>query len=90
MIQTLVKLETFTEFTFTKEMLNISRQEYEDYLSKYLAIARGQRVQVDKVSILSDVDFCLELIHIFFYLVLILFQTHLMHAGRFIPDGQKK
>ena len=63
MIQTLVKLETFTEFTFTKEMLNISRQEYEDYLSKYLAIARGQRVQVDKVSILSDVDFCLELIH---------------------------
>lgn len=63
MIQTLVKLETFTEFTFSKDLLGISHQEYEDYLSKYLAIARGIRKQVDKESILSDVDFCLELIH---------------------------
>ena len=62
MITSLVKLETFTEFKFTKELLNISRQEYEDYLSKYLAVARDLRTQTEKVSILSDVDFCLELI----------------------------
>lgn len=62
MIQTLVKLETFTEFEFTKELLDISRQEYEDYLSKYRAIAREQHSHADKVSILSDIDFCLELI----------------------------
>ena len=62
MVQTLVKLQTFTEFEFTKDLLDISHQEYEDYLSKYLALARGQRTQVEKVSILDDVDFCLELI----------------------------
>lgn len=61
LIQTLVKLQTFTEFEFEKD-LNISHDEYQSYLSKYLTLAREQRTNIDKVSILDDIDFCLELI----------------------------
>ena len=58
----LVRLETFDEFEFTKEKLGISNQEYQDYRSKYLMIADGPR-DIEKVSILDDVDFALELMH---------------------------
>lgn len=62
MLHQLVRLNTFLEFKFDSELLGLSRQEFEDYKSKYLAIAREQREFKDKVSILEDVDFCLELI----------------------------
>ncbi|WP_046174858.1 type I restriction endonuclease subunit R [Domibacillus indicus] len=59
----LVKLQTFTEFTFDPEELNIAQQEYEDYKSKYLMLYEKTKKQVDKVSILQDIDFALELMH---------------------------
>lgn len=59
----LVKLQTFTEFTFSPEELNITRQDYEDYKSKYLMLYERTKKNVDKVSILQDIDFALELMH---------------------------
>ena len=56
-------LGVFTDFTF--DDLNLEEQEFEDYKSKYLDIydkVRSER-QKEKVSILDDVDFELELIH---------------------------
>jgi type I restriction enzyme R subunit len=56
-------LGTFTEFTF--EDLSMPEQSFEDYKSKYLDLydkAKGSN-QKEKVSILFDVDFELELIH---------------------------
>lgn len=56
-------LSTFTEFTF--DDLSMQEQAFEDYKSKYLDLydkvkAHGQK---EKVSILNDIDFELELIH---------------------------
>ncbi|MEA1988957.1 MAG: type I restriction endonuclease subunit R [Pseudomonadota bacterium] len=56
-------LATFTNFEFTD--LAISEQEYADYGSKYLDLydsVKNDR-QTEKVSILNDIDFELELIH---------------------------
>lgn len=56
-------LTTFTEFSF--DQLSMSAQQFEDYKSKYLDLyekAKGHN-QKEKVSILNDVDFELELIH---------------------------
>jgi len=56
-------LESFVDFNFKD--LAISEQSYEDYKSKYLDIHDKIRTNEDKekVSILDDVDFELELIH---------------------------
>lgn len=59
----LVKLQTFTEFSFSPEELNITRQDYEDYKSKYLMLYERTKKDVDKASILQDIDFALELMH---------------------------
>lgn len=59
----LVRLQTFTEFEFDPDILGIDHQTYEDYKSKYLKIADQTRRSVEKVSILQDVDFELELMH---------------------------
>ncbi len=59
MVHNLVKMETFVDFEFNEETVSITRQEFEDYKSKYLAISRSPVV---KTSILQDIDFCLELI----------------------------
>ena len=56
-------LNTFTEFSF--DDLSMEEQNFEDYKSKYLDLydkAKGHH-QKEKVSILNDVDFELELIH---------------------------
>ncbi|WEJ63424.1 type I restriction endonuclease subunit R [Thiomicrorhabdus lithotrophica] len=56
-------LATFTDFEF--DDLAINEQEYADYGSKYLDLydsVKNDR-QKEKVSILNDVDFELELIH---------------------------
>lgn len=56
-------LTTFSEFAF--EDLSMTEQSFEDYKSKYLDIydkVKGHS-QKEKVSILGDIDFELELIH---------------------------
>ncbi len=55
-------LETFVDFDFNK--LDIDAQTFEDYKSKYLDIYDEvrKRSEKEKVSILDDVDFELELI----------------------------
>ncbi len=56
-------LTTFSDFSF--DNLQITEQDFEDYKSKYLDIHDKVRnnTQKEKVSILDDVDFELELIH---------------------------
>lgn len=56
-------LATFTEFDFVD--LSMDEQNFEDYKSKYLDLYDKSKSahQKEKVSILGDVDFELELIH---------------------------
>jgi type I restriction enzyme R subunit len=56
-------LITFTDFTF--DDLQLSEQDFEDYKSKYLDLYDKVKSSSgkEKVSILDDVDFELELIH---------------------------
>ena len=56
-------LSTFTDFSF--DNLEMEEQLYEDYKSKYLDLYEVvvRQHQKEKVSILNDVDFELELIH---------------------------
>lgn len=53
-------LNTFTEFSY--DDLDISEQDFEDYQSKYLDIRDDVKNDKEKVSILDDIDFELELI----------------------------
>lgn len=55
-------LNTFSDFS--PRTLNLAEQEFEDYKSKYLDVYESIKQQSDKekVSILNDVDFELELI----------------------------
>ena len=55
-------LQTFIEYSYEKDKLNLSEQEYEDYKSKYYQIYHRIHKEIDKVSVLDDVDFCIELI----------------------------
>ncbi len=56
-------LATFTEFEF--DHLSMDDQSFEDYKSKYLDLYDKTKThnQIEKVSILEDIDFELELIH---------------------------
>lgn len=56
-------LSTFTEFTF--DDLSITEQSFEDYKSKYLDLYDKVKSHdaKEKVSVLQDIDFELELIH---------------------------
>ena len=56
-------LATFTEFDFVD--LSMEEQNFEDYKTKYLDLYDKVRLahQKEKVSILQDIDFELELIH---------------------------
>lgn len=58
-------LVTFADFSFEEEEIEIDEQEFEDYKSKYLDLYDKvkQNTEREKVSILDDVDFELELIH---------------------------
>jgi type I restriction enzyme, R subunit len=53
-------LTTFSDFSFAD--ISMSEQQFEDYKSKYLDIYHKTRSESQKVSILNDVDFELELI----------------------------
>lgn len=60
--RTLVSLQTFNDFDLDNSELGISIQEIQDYKSKYLNIYRNLNNEKNKTSILSDIDFSLELI----------------------------
>lgn len=59
--RTLLTLKNFIEFEFTESEIGMSEQEYLDYRSKYLDIHRHV-LEADKVSILSDISFDIELL----------------------------
>lgn len=54
-------MSTLADFSF--EDLDMTEQEFEDYKTQYLDIYQKSKRQKEKVSILDDVDFELELIH---------------------------
>lgn len=57
----LLSLQTFVEFSFDRSNLDLSDQEYQDYKSKYLLLYRKNQTGKEVVSVLDDVDFCIEL-----------------------------
>ncbi len=57
----LLSLQTFVEFRFERSSLNMSDQEYQDYKSKYLLLYRNHTNGREVVSVLNDVDFCIEI-----------------------------
>ncbi len=57
----LQSMQTFIEFRFDPNTLIMTEQEYQDYKSKYLMLYSRQRAAREVVSVLSDVDFCIEL-----------------------------
>lgn len=59
----LTSLQNFNEFEFTQEKMGISEQTYQDYKSKYLRLYDEVKKDVDKESILADIDFSIELMH---------------------------
>jgi type I restriction enzyme R subunit len=60
----LVKLQTFTDFKFNEEELGISEQKYQDFKSKYFLIYDSvKKEDGEKVSVLADIDFGIELMH---------------------------
>ena len=60
----LVKLQTFTDFEFVEDEVGISEQTYQDFKSKYFLIYdEVKRSEGEKVSVLADIDFCIEIMH---------------------------
>ncbi len=60
----LLKLQSFTEFEFDENMLGMSEQKYQDFKSKYFLLYDETKIaNGEKVSILSDIDFAIELMH---------------------------
>lgn len=57
----LLSLQTFVEFQFERSSLDMTEQEYQDYKSKYLMLYRKHKTDTEVVSVLDDVDFCIEL-----------------------------
>lgn len=58
----LTRLNTFVEFEFDEEKLGLSEQSYQDYKSKYFRIyEESKKEEKEKTSILSDIDFGIEL-----------------------------
>jgi type I restriction enzyme R subunit len=55
-------LENFIEFKFTFEELGMNKQEFEDYKSKYFDISRKAAIEIEKTSVLKDVDFEIDLL----------------------------
>lgn len=57
----LLTMQTFIEFQFDRSDLDMIDQEYQDYKSKYLMLYRKYKMDKEVVSVLDDVDFCIEL-----------------------------
>ena len=60
LIRSLNVLKSFTEFDFNN--LNLDEQSFEDYKSKYLDIYERTKTPKEKVSLIEEIDFELELI----------------------------
>ena len=74
----LTSLQTFVEFPYERNRLDLTEQEWEDYKSKYYLLYRTQVHLHDPASILNDIDFCIELIesdHINIAYIMNLIQT---------------
>ncbi len=54
-------LKTYIEFSFNETELDIDEAEYDAYKSKYLELYRRHKHEKQVVSVLNDVDFCIEL-----------------------------
>lgn len=59
----LQRLQSFSDFKFDENELQIAEQTYEDFKSKYFKIVDKTKNEVEKSSILQDIDFELELMH---------------------------
>ncbi|MDA2593500.1 MULTISPECIES: type I restriction endonuclease subunit R, EcoR124 family [Bacillus cereus group] len=60
----LQRLQSFSDFEFDEDELQITEQSYEDYKSKYFKIHDSlKKEDPRKESILQDIDFELELMH---------------------------
>lgn len=57
----LTKLKTFVDFEFNPEDLGISEQTYKDFRSKFLHLYEKSQNLKEKVSVINDVDFEIEL-----------------------------
>ncbi|MBO1198384.1 type I restriction endonuclease subunit R [Staphylococcus simiae] len=61
----ILKMKAFDEFEFNVSTIGMEEQEFEDYKSKYFAIydrVKPKRGEKDKVSILNDIDFEIEIL----------------------------
>jgi type I restriction enzyme R subunit len=60
----LLTLETFSDFTWDDLLPEITPQEYENFKSRYFTIHDNvvKRREADRVSILADIDFAIEII----------------------------
>lgn len=58
----MLSLKTFVEFSIDRSGLDMTEQEFQDYKSKYLMIYHKQNDSREVVSVLNDVDFCIEII----------------------------
>ena len=57
----LQSLQTFVEYPFSRDKLDMTDQEFLDYRSKYFDLYHRHKMQKEKASVLDDVDFCIEL-----------------------------
>ena len=57
----LQSLQTFVQYPYEKNRLMMTDQEYEDYKSKYFDLYHKYKREKEKVSVLDDVDFAIEL-----------------------------
>ncbi|ANU26324.1 type I restriction endonuclease subunit R [Planococcus versutus] len=57
----LTKLKTFVEYDFNQPDMGISEQTYKDFRSKYLLLYENDKNTKDKVSVINDIDFEIEL-----------------------------
>lgn len=57
-----LSLQTFVEFKTERDSIVMSDQEFEDYKSKYIILYRKTKIDREVVSVLDDVDFCIELL----------------------------
>ena len=58
----MLPMKTFVEFSIDRSNLDMTDQEFQDYKSKYLMLYRKAGEGKEVVSVLNDVDFCIELI----------------------------
>nr|WP_164107367.1 hypothetical protein [Spiroplasma citri] len=61
-VKILLKLETFIEFDINKSKYNFSENEYNEFKSRYLSFS-DEKIKKEKLYVLADVDFELELIY---------------------------